>query len=1282
MTGTSLVGMNLAGNTYYSTQFPFIDRMKSAGSWMALGVDGSLIKVDKNGYPTGIPAGADHIYTMVGMDTASAGTSKVYVLTYTGKANFEMLGGRVLSREPGKITFEYVSDSNMMPLKVSGLDAGSPLSALHIVRGDQQELFAAGEIFNPALIEKLGLFDTLRYMDWINTNATTVKDWSDRTETTDLSWSANQGSMPIEVMVALANQTMTNMWLNVPTMATDDYVRQMMGYVRDNLDPSLSVSLEYSNEVWNWGFQQSQYAHQEAAKLWGKDANGDGVVNPTDPAEQLGSGWVEFYGYRAAQIANIANQIFGDDAGRVNNVLGTQTGYLGIENYIFAGVARANLGTASALFDDYAVTTSFGGNFSNGDDVDRKTVLAWARSGDAGMAAAFAALKDGTGLSGGGSLAGSRSLYAYQAAVAAKHGLDLVAYEGGVDLLASGYGSHADQQEALAFFKRLQADPRMGELYKQMVDDFGAAGGELANAFIDAHPDSGQNMYGSLKSIYDTGSPAWDALVAAQKVAEASAPPAPVPPVPAPDIPVAGPDIPPVLPGDPAPDAPEVPPMSLPTGLTDEESYAMADGERAVAYVGSDAFTAVGNALDNTIFAGDAGSSLRGEAGSDVLIGGAGADRLDGGVGIDTLIGGDGDDVYVVENAGDVVVEKANGGADEVRTTLTAYTLDADIENLTYTGAAAFTGTGNAAANVLTGGDGGARLSGGAGDDRLNGGGGADLLDGGIGDDVAAGGAGDDVYVVDSAGDRVIEAVGGGMDEVRTALASHTLSDHVEKLAYTGAGAFSGTGNDQANAIIGGAGSDRIFGRGGDDRIEGGAGDDLLDGGVGDDVMTGGLGDDVYVVDSTADRIVESAGQGTDEVRTTAAAYTLSDDLEKLTHTGTGAFTGTGNKSDNVLTGGSGANRLLGGEGADLLNGGGGGDHLDGGAGVDRMVGGGGDDVYVVDGHRDAVIEERGGGTDEIRTTLSTFVLSGEVENLTFVGTGGFQGMGNALDNILVGGSGQNRLLGGAGKDQLIGGDLADTLDGGMGADRMAGGGGNDVYFVDGADDVVVEVGNAGLDTVYSTASYTLSANVENLLLSGGRAIDGTGNDLANKLVGNGGANRLIGGGGNDNLVGGGGNDLLEGGDGDDTMVGDDGEDTLRGGASNDVLVGGAGDDVLVGGAGADMLTGNAGADRFVFGPGDLEADPSKTDRILDFSRLENDKIDVSAFDANSRTGELDAFSFIGSAAFSNRAGELRIDTSGTYQVVSGDLNGDGIADFTINVSKGAGALIAADFLL
>jgi Ca2+-binding RTX toxin-like protein len=184
----------------------------------------------------------------------------------------------------------------------------------------------------------------------------------------------------------------------------------------------------------------------------------------------------------------------------------------------------------------------------------------------------------------------------------------------------------------------------------------------------------------------------------------------------------------------------------------------------------------------------------------------------------------------------------------------------ANVENLTYTGTVAFTGSGNALANVITGAaatdnlsgnDGDDSLSGAAANDTLNGGNGNDTLDGGAGTDSMVGGAGDDTYLVDVTTDVIVEAVSSGTDTVRTALASYTLgttngSANVENLIYTGTAAFTGTGNALTNAITGGASADTLNGLAGNDTLDGGAGNDTLNGGVGADVLTGGAGADRF----------------------------------------------------------------------------------------------------------------------------------------------------------------------------------------------------------------------------------------------------------------------------------------------------------------------------------------------------------------------------------------------------------------------------------------------------
>ena len=227
----------------------------------------------------------------------------------------------------------------------------------------------------------------------------------------------------------------------------------------------------------------------------------------------------------------------------------------------------------------------------------------------------------------------------------------------------------------------------------------------------------------------------------------------------------------------------------------------------------------------------------------------------------------------------------------------------------------------------------------------------------------------------------------------------------------------------------------------------------------------------------------------------------------------------TGTAGEDNLQGAGGNDTLLGLAGNDALNGGAGNDVLNGGAGADTLAGGTGNDTFVVDDALDVVTEAAAAGTDTVRTTLAAFTLGANVENLLFTGAGNFSGTGNALNNTIAGGAGADTLSGGAGNDTLVGG---------AGADAMTGGTGNDTYIVDNALDVVTEAAGAGIDRVQTTlASYTLEANVENLTLTGAGSHSGTGNALANTILGSTGADTLNGAGGNDLLVGGAGNDVF-----------------------------------------------------------------------------------------------------------------------------------------------------------
>ena len=642
-------------------------------------------------------------------------------------------------------------------------------------------------------------------------------------------------------------------------------------------------------------------------------------------------------------------------------------------------------------------------------------------------------------------------------------------------------------------------------------------------------------------------------------------------------------------------------------------------GSDTVSYAGAVSGVSVNLALATAQITGGAGSdtvlnfeNITGSAYNDTLTGTAGANKLDGGAGIDTLAGGAGDDTYVVDNAGDLVTEALNEGIDTVISAATRI-LGVNQENLILSGSAIINATGNELNNVLTG-------------NAAN-----NTLQGELGADTMSGGAGNDTYFVDDIGDVVVESAAEGTDTIHSTL-SYILGANQEVVVLSTAAAVNATGNELNNSLYAGAGNNVIDGGLGIDTVSynyaatgvtvslavstaqatGGSGSDtllnienlegsnyndvltgtsgnnIINGAVGADSMTGGAGDDTYYVDNIGDVVTELVNEGANDLVYSSIGYTLGANQEHLIASVATALRLSGNELNNNITGNAGGDTIDGGAGNDVLNG--------------------------------------LAGVDTLSYALATAGVTVSLALATAQVTGGA-----GTDTV----SNFENLTGSAFGDSLTGNAAANVMDGGAGADTLFGGAGDDLYLIDDLGDVVTEYLAAGTDLVQSSITYALSANVDNLTLTGSADINGTGNELANLLAGNSANNLLTGGAGDDTMLGGLGNDMyvvdvltdivienvsegtdtvqsvvtwalgtnfenltligaasingvgnalnnvIMGNTADNSLEGLDGNDTLNGGAGNDVLIGGAGNDSLLGGAGVDAMSGGLGNDSY-----------------------------------------------------------------------------------------------------
>lgn len=523
------LGMGLNGIADWSTQHPFVDVMKTARPWIghtsaewgafstqALRAGGYL---DDFGWPVAVPDGAKALEAFILTDQPEGAThlSGRYVLRYTGQGVIRVVG-RVdnvrYDYHAREVRFNVTPGEGPVALSLLETEPDDPLRDITVVREDQLALHELGVIFNPLWIGKIADLRVIRFMDWMFTNGAPQVGWEDRPAPQDASYVWR--GVPVEVMVALANQIGADPWVNMPHAADDGYIRGFATYMRDHLEPGLKAHVEYSNEVWNFMFPQTVWARDQALALWGEAAGDDA--------------WIQFAGLRAAQMADIWRAEFAGQEERLQIVVGTHTGWPGLEEPLLMAPLALEHGQLTeppvTRFDAYAVTGYFGYELGGEDRVG--AVLGWIAASeaiarakavetgadpDAHVAAhrydlaydlAAEALRQGSL----GELL--RDTLPYHAGVAARRGMQLVMYEGGTHVV--GHGAAVENAGLTDFFVAFNYSPQMGVLYEELLNGWRAAGGTLFNAFVDVAAPSKWGSWGALRHLDDT-TPRWEALM-------------------------------------------------------------------------------------------------------------------------------------------------------------------------------------------------------------------------------------------------------------------------------------------------------------------------------------------------------------------------------------------------------------------------------------------------------------------------------------------------------------------------------------------------------------------------------------------------------------------------------------------------------------------------------------------------------------------------------------------------------------------------------------------------
>ena len=464
-TRSRYVGTNLAGVAYWSTQFPFADLMKNIEGWASRDDNGApagaFPAMTADGYPASLKAGQHAVAAVAWQDSRYAAGRYVVLWDGDGAVSFPMANATIAESAPNRIAIDVSAASGPLWVSIDRTNPTNPVRNLRFLWPGTESTYL-GNPFNPAFLKVTAPFSTIRFMDWGRTNGSTIVRWADRPQVRDLSYA---NGVPLEVMIALANQLKADPWFCIPHQASDEYVREFAALLYARLDPTLRPHIEYSNEVWNQSFPQTKWAVAESQRL--------GLQTPFGMPSL-------YYGQRSTEIFKIVQQVYGADSGRLVRVIAGQTVWTQFSEDALAWKDTA--ANADVLAVAPYVTAGAADDAANVDATLRMT-------SDQIVDQLFATMR--------GSMKASMVA---NASLAAKYKLKMKAYESGPSSVTWYFP--ADKIDAMtALFTAAHRNPRMRDFYVEYYGQWVASGGDTMNQYNDVGTWSKWGLWGALEHV-------------------------------------------------------------------------------------------------------------------------------------------------------------------------------------------------------------------------------------------------------------------------------------------------------------------------------------------------------------------------------------------------------------------------------------------------------------------------------------------------------------------------------------------------------------------------------------------------------------------------------------------------------------------------------------------------------------------------------------------------------------------------------------------------------------